>query len=272
MRHGEEPARERSPRMTQAEYLVRVGIDWASESHQICILDKDGNRTEHPVPHTSAGLMALATELAALNPEDPGRVAVAIEVPRGPVVDTLLERGMHVFSLNPKQLDRFRDRHTVAGAKDDRRDAFVLADSLRTDRPAFRRVRPDQPRVVELRELSRVEDDLGEELRRLSNRLREQLHRFFPQPLTLCPAADDPWFWALLDRAPTPAHAQRLSAKTVAAVLKVYRVRRFTVATIREALQTAALHVVPGTVEAARPLALHSGHRQQVADTVLNRR
>ena len=113
---------------------------------------------------------------------------------------------------------------------------------------------------------------MGEELRRLSNRLREQLHRFFPQPLTLCPAADDPWFWALLDRAPTPAHAQRLSAKTVAAVLKVYRVRRFTVATIREALQTAALHVVPGTVEAARPLALHSGHRQQVADTVLNRR
>src|SRR2546422_4519867 len=102
MRHGEEPARERSPRMTQAEYLVRVGIDWASESHQICILDKDGNRTEHPVPHTSAGLMALATELAALNPEDPGRVAVAIEVPRGPVVDTLLERGLHVFALNPK--------------------------------------------------------------------------------------------------------------------------------------------------------------------------
>ena len=91
-------------------------------------------------------------------------------------------------------------------------------------------MQPDHPRVVELRELSRVEDDLGEELRRLSNRLREQLHRFFPQPLTLCPAADDPWFWALLDRAPTPAHAQRLSAKTVAAVLKVYRVGFYPVA------------------------------------------
>src|SRR5439155_23391658 len=178
MRHGEEPARERSPRMTQAEYLVRVGIDWASESHQICILAKDGNRTEHPVPHTSAGLMALATELAALNPEDPGRVAVAIEVPRGPVVDTLLERGLHVFALNPKQLDRFRDRHTVAGAKDDRRDAFVLADALRTDLRAFRRLDVKAPTVIQLREMSRLHADLVDEQGRLANRLREQLWRF----------------------------------------------------------------------------------------------
>ncbi len=238
--------------MSEPEYQFFVGVDWGSETHVVCVLDRERRRiAERSVPHTGMALNDLADELMTLAPSEPSRIAVAIEVPRGAIVDTLLERGIHVFSLNPKQLDRFRDRHTVAGAKDDRRDAFVLADSLRTDRPAFRRVQPDHPRVVELRELSRVEDDLGQELRRLSNRLREQLHRFFPQALTLCPAADDPWFWALLDRAPTPAHAQRLPAKTVAAVLKVYRVRRFTVATIREALQTPALHVAPGTVEAA---------------------
>lgn len=238
--------------MSESEYQFFVGVDWGSETHVVCVLDPDRRLiAEHSVPHTGRGLTALADELAALAPSEPGRIAVAIEVPRGAVVDTLLERGMHVFSLNPKQLDRFRDRHTVAGAKDDRRDAFVLADSLRTDRPAFRRVQPDHPRVVELRELSRVEDDLGQELRRLSNRLREQLHRFFPQALTLCAAADEPWFWALVERAPTPAHAQRLPVKTVAAVLKVYRVRRFTVESIREALQTPAVPVAPGTVEAA---------------------
>jgi transposase len=238
--------------MSKAEYDFFVGVDWGSETHVVCVLDRERRRiVERSVSHTGMALNDLANELMTLAPSEPGRIAVAIEGPRGAVVDTLLERGIHVFSLNPKQLDRFRDRHTVAGAKDDRRDAFVLADSLRTDRPAFRRVQPDQPGVVELRELSRVEDDLGQELRRLNNRLREQLHRFFPQALTLCPAADDPWFWALLGRVSTPAHARRLSAKTVAAVLKVYRVRRLTVATIREALQTPALHVVPGTVEAA---------------------
>jgi hypothetical protein len=45
-----------------------------------------------------------------------------------------------------KQLDRFRDRFTVAGAKDDRRDAHVMADSLRTDRHAFRRLVTDKLR------------------------------------------------------------------------------------------------------------------------------
>ena len=206
---------------------------------------------ERAVPHTGLGLTALADALTALVPAEPSRIAVAIEVPRGAVVDTLVERGLHVFAINPKQLDRFRDRHTVAGAKDDRRDAFVLADSLRTDRPAFRPVQPEHPRVVELRELSRVDDDLSQEIRRLSNRLRDQLHRFFPQALPLCPAADEPWFWALLDRAPTPARAQRLAVKTVAAVLKVYRIRRVTVEAIRAALQSPPVHVAPGTAEAA---------------------
>lgn len=106
---------------------------------------------------------------------------MAIETPRGAIVEMLVERGLEVFAINPKQLDRFRDRHTVAGAKDDRRDAFVLAKSLRTDLPSFRRVRLDGP-------------------------LREQLHRFYPQMLHLCHAADEAWLWALLDLAPTPAH------------------------------------------------------------------
>jgi hypothetical protein len=60
-------------------------------------------------------------------------VAIGIEIPRGAVVETLVERRFAVYSLNPKQMDRFRDRHSVAGAKDDSRDALVIADSLRTD-------------------------------------------------------------------------------------------------------------------------------------------
>ena len=79
---------------------------------------------------------------------------MAIEMTQGPVVEALLERGFCVYGINPKQLDRFRDRFTVAGAKDDRRDAHVLADSLRTDRHAFRRLSNDEPVIVKLREWS----------------------------------------------------------------------------------------------------------------------
>jgi transposase len=232
-----------------ADYLFHVGIDWASQAHQVCIVDRADHRTERQVPHTSAGLAALADRLTALSPGAPERVAVAIEVPRGPVVETLLERGFHVFALNPKQLDRFRDRHSPAGAKDDRRDAWVLADALRTDRPRFRRVAADDPLIVELRELSRLDDDLREELSRLSNRLREQLQRIWPDLLALCPAADEPWFWALLGHVAVRRSAA-LSVKAVRAVLKAHRIRRLTPDAVHAALQVPPLRVAPGTLDA----------------------
>ena len=187
-----------------------VGIDWATQTHQVCLVDPAGRRrerlAEQTVPHSGAALTALVDGAAAAV-ADPARIAVAIEVPRGAIVEDLPARaGCHVFALNPKQLDRFRDRHTVAGAKDDRRDAFVLADAVRTDRAAFRRVDPEDPRLLPLRELSRLHGELVEEHGRLSNRLREQVWRFYPQLLALSPAADEPWLWAL---AGARAHARR---------------------------------------------------------------
>jgi transposase len=236
---------------SMAEYDVFVGVDWGSQTHQVCALDAEEQRLlAKAVPHSGDGLAALGAELSGLA-TDPARIAVALEMPRGAVVDAMLERGFQVFALNPKQLDRFRDRHSVAGAKDDSRDAFVLAAALRTDRPRFRRVAPDDARVVELRELSRVDDDLGQEILRLSNRLREQLQRFFPQALALCPAANEPWFWALLEQAPTPAAARQLSAKRITAILKTHRIRRLTVEPVRAALEQTPLVVAPGTVAAA---------------------
>ena len=88
----------------------------------------------------------------------PAHAAVAIETPRGAVVETLVERHYAVFAINPKQLDRFRDRYTNAGAKDDDRDAWVAASALRTDPAAFHRVKIDAAELIRLRELSRTVD------------------------------------------------------------------------------------------------------------------
>src|SRR5499433_4179593 len=182
-----EPTQMAPARDEQAiSYNWYVGIDWGSQQHQVCVLDRDRHVVgERVVDHDGSSLAQLATWLLALSQGQPHRVSVAIEVPRGAIVEGLIERGFHVFAINPKQLDRFRDRHSVAGAKDDRRDAFVLADSLRTDRPSFRRLRLDAPQLFMLRELSRAEETLLEEFRRTTNRLREQLHRFYPQMLQL---------------------------------------------------------------------------------------
>src|SRR5919108_3270518 len=128
-----------------------VGIDWGSQQHQVSVLGHDRRRVgERVVDHDGASLARLADWLWTLSAGQPQRVAVAIEVPRGAIVEGLLDRGFHLFAINPKQLDRFRDRHSAAGAKDDRRDAFVLSDSLRTARARFRRIRVDDPRVIQL--------------------------------------------------------------------------------------------------------------------------
>src|SRR5262245_31387464 len=230
-----------------------VGIDWGSQPHQVCILDRDrrlgGERT---VDHDGASLAPLAAWLWTVSAGHPQRVAVAIEGPRGALVEGLVERGCHVFAMNPKQLDRFRDRHSGAGAKDDRRDAVVLADSVRTDRPSLRRLHLDAPPLLLLRELSRVEETLLEEFRRSANRLREQVHRFYPQMLQLCSAADEPWLWDLLQLAPTPAHARRLSEAQVPRGLKADRIRRLKAPAVLACLQAPALPVAPGTAEAAQ--------------------
>jgi transposase len=217
------------------------------------VLDRDRRLVgERAVDHDGASLAQLVAWLWTVSAGQPERVSVAIEVPRGAIVEGLVERGFHVFAINPKQLDRFRDRHSVAGAKDDRRDAFVLADSLRTDQPSFRRLRLDAPQLLVLRELSRAEETLLEEFRRSANRLRDQLHRFYPQMLQLCSAADEPWLWDLLDLAPTPAHAALLSAEHVQRVLKAHRIRRVKAQEVLACLQAPALPVAPGAAEAAQ--------------------
>ena len=130
-----------------------AGVDWASEAHHVRVVGDDGSkRAERIFRHGGAGLAEMADWIAnrcgGAAPED---IPVAIEIPHGPVVESLMDHGFAVYSINPKQLDRFRDRHSPAGAKDDSLDARVLADALRTDLQHFRRIDPVDPVVVELR-------------------------------------------------------------------------------------------------------------------------
>src|SRR5208283_3628782 len=189
--------------------------------------------------------------MAASRAAEPGRVHVAIEIPHGPVVEALIERGFSVRAINPKQMDRFRDRFTMAGAKDDSRDAEVMASSLRTDPRCFRPLAAADPIIVELREWSRIAEDLGVERNRLANRLREQLWRYFPALLALEDDLGAEWLLELWEAAPTPQKASRLRETTVAKLLKRHRIRRLDAASIVEALRKPPVQVAAGTVEAA---------------------
>jgi len=85
----------------------------------------------------------------------------------------------------------------------------------------------------------------------LTNRLREQLHRFYVQVLKLCPSADEPWLWALLELAPSPTAGSRLQPKPIERLLRQHRIRRLNAQDVVAALRAPALRVAPGVVEAA---------------------
>ena len=138
--------------MTEERLIWFAGVDWGSQKHQACLLDAAGVVVgEREFPHGGSGLVLLCDWLVALA-GDASDVAVAIEVPHGPVVDTLLNGGFAVHAINPKQLDRLRDRFSVAGAKGERRDARIAAAGLRTDPYLCRQVEMGDPVVIELRE------------------------------------------------------------------------------------------------------------------------
>lgn len=238
--------------MSEAEFDWFVGIDWASREHEVCVLDSLGSECDRrAVPHSGDGVHELADWLVQRSGGRAERVAVAIELTRGPLVEGLLARGMVVFGVNPKQLDRFRDRYSVAGAKDDRLDARVLADTLRTDRERYRRLKLGDPKIIGLRALVESEEELGAEVRRLANRLRSLLESYYPQPLALCPAADESWLWSVLELAPTPEQALGVTKGRLAKILRAHRIRRLGAADVLRVLRERALPVAPGAAEAA---------------------
>ena len=228
-----------------------IGVDWDSTGYEVCVTDAEGEiKKEFRIEHSAKGLGDFVERLLSDATGEVERIAVGIETPRGALVELLLERQIPVYAINPKQLDRLRDRHSVAGAKDDARDAYVLADSLRNDRHLFHRVEVDHALVIELREVVRADEDLGQEVNRLSNRVREQLHRTHPHLLKLSGSALDPWFWELVEA--LMVTGSKVGRGAVQKLLRKYRIRRVQADEVLAIVGQPALPVAPGTLKGVR--------------------
>jgi len=235
--------------MSQPQWWI--GIDLSSKEHELCLVDATGKVRRHGrLQHDPRGMAKLAQVVDDISQGQPQTVAAAVETPRGTVVDVLLDRGVHVYSINPKQLDRFRDRHTVAGAKDDSLDAYVLADSLRTDTHLFHLVEPLPEENYRLRELSRTLEELEHVHRQQANRLWSLLSRYFPVLIRFCSGADEPWLWALLQKVGTPQAAAKLSAYQVRLILKPFHIRRISPDELVQAFNEPGILPGPVTAEA----------------------
>jgi transposase len=228
-----------------------VGIDWSHDIHEVCVIRSDGQELRKEIAQSGDGLDELRSWLLEQSEGRPADISVAIEISHGAVVEMLMELGCAVFSINPKQAERFRERYSVSGAKDDRRDAWVLARALRSDPEAFHHLEPDVPVLIELRECSRMLQEIRDQQMRISSRIREQLLRYFPQMLQVAPDPRRSWFLQLWREIPTPRQARDLTPEGLQGLLKGLRVRRINSEQMWEMLTQKPLPVCEATTKAA---------------------
>lgn len=94
-----------------------VGVDWAEQTHAVWVVDERGTKVSgDTVPHTAEGLSEWGRELEQWRAQGI-ELWAAIERPDGHVVDFLLDHDVVVYPVNPKALDRARDRFRQSGAK-----------------------------------------------------------------------------------------------------------------------------------------------------------
>ena len=194
---------------------VTGGVDWASEDHAVSIVNDRGLEiARKTVEHTAAGLRALVRFLGKH-----GVCEVAIERGDGPVVDALLEADLTVVVISPNRLKNLRSRYGSAGNKDDRFDAYVLADTLRTDRTRLRPLTHDSEATKTLRATVRARRDLVKHRVALCNQLRAHLQAAFPGAVGLFADLDSQISLKFLARFDSQERADWLSVKRLAAWL-----------------------------------------------------
>jgi transposase len=190
-----------------------AGLDWASKTHALCVVDEHGSVVERAeIAHDAAGLAELKRRLVRL-----GSPRLSIERPSGLLVDTLLEAGLTVVPIHPNAVKASRPRYRSHGGKSDASDAYLLADLLRTDGHRFKALLAQSDEILGLRALVRGRDDLLATRVQLANQLRSLLESFWPGAAGVFADIDSPIALAFIERYPTPESAKTLGAKRMAA-------------------------------------------------------
>jgi transposase len=201
--------------------VLFVGVDWAEDHHDVCVMAEDGPVLgKRRVSDSVAGigeLHGLIAEQAA----DDEPIIVGIEVDRGLVVWSLLEAGYEVYAVNPMASARYRDRHATSGAKSDPGDAKVLADLVRTDRHNHRPIAGDSDLAEGVKLLARAHQSAVWSRQRQLNALRSSLREYYPGALAAFGtdlAGSDAL--AVLLIAPSPELGRGLSRSKIASALR----------------------------------------------------
>ena len=200
------------------EALFFTGIDWAAETHAVCVMDAGGKIVAgFTIGHSADGIALLTGRLARYG--TPGGMPVAIERPNGRLVDLLLEAGHPVVPVSPNAIKTWREGEVLSGAKSDAGDAAVIAEYLRLRQHRLRTAAPYSDQTLALRTVVRSRGDLVEMRVAATSQLSALLEAHWPGAKAIFADVESPVSLEFLTRYPTPAAAAHLGEKRMAAFL-----------------------------------------------------
>jgi transposase len=190
-----------------------LGVDWADEFHQVWVSAAEGKKVaEMTIEQSMKGLSEFGRWLHECKGEGI-ELWAAIEKPQGRIVDFLLDHAVVVYPVNPKALDRARDRFRMSQSKSDSFDAYVLAEFLRTDHVHLRALQPDSEQAQELKMLTRDHHRLGRHKTRLLNQIEVTLKEYYPRPLEVFSDLESQIALDFLQHYPTPGDLSELTRR-----------------------------------------------------------
>ena len=190
-----------------------IGVDWADDFHQIFVGDAVGRKiTELKLLQSPEPMAEFGRWLDERRAEGIELLG-AIEKPHGRMVEFLLDHGVAVYPVNPKALDRVRDRFRVSSSKSDPFDAYVLAEFVRTDHAHLRAIEPSSVGAQELKLLTRDHYRLVRHKTRILNLLNRTLKGYYSRPLEVFSDLETKIALDFLERYPRPQALSRLTQR-----------------------------------------------------------
>jgi transposase len=205
--------------------MIIVGLDWSRCKHDFVIMNLQGQILERgTIAHNANALAELATRIEQ-RVDSAKQVRVGLELNDGALLAWLVSKKYTIFGIQPKSAQRARDIYRPGGSKDDRIDAFVLAEFVRVNEARLRPWSAPSEITLELRELLRWREELVQQRTAAYQRLRALLAEWSPQLAELCDNLECIWQLDLLSQFPTETRLCQAHGNRIRSFVRNHRMR-----------------------------------------------
>lgn len=191
---------------------IYVGIDWSSQKHDVAFVNEQGGVIQCIViEHSETGFKKLESVREGLS-VSVAECVVGIETAHTLLIEHLWEQGYAaMYVLPPGTVNANRSRNRQSGARNDRSDSIVIAETLRTDRRNFHPWQPGSEPLQQMRSMVSQANFWTQQSVRLANRLHALLSRYYPAALAVFKSWPTPLNCAFVLAYPSPEDARALS-------------------------------------------------------------